>query len=479
MTFPGTTAPLWSIDAFLAGLGARASGALPASVAGISIDTRTLQPGDAFFAIRGEARDGHDFVAAAQEAGAGICVVDEAHAAALEGTGALAIVPDVLAAMERLGMSRRAGLIARVVAVTGSVGKTGTKEALNLVLGRQGKTHAPVASYNNHWGVPLTLCRTPADVRYAVYEIGMSHPGEIAPLARMARPHVAIITTVQPVHLEAFPSVDAIADEKAAIFDGLEPGGVAVINADIPQAARLRAHALASRAGRVVTFGETQGADARLISAKLHADMSTVQAQIFGAELVYKIGSPGKHIVMNSLAVLAAAKLMGADLALAALALGDLKPPKGRGARQTLHAPGGQITLIDESYNANPASMRAAIDNLGRMALKGRGRRIAVLGDMLELGPTGPELHKALAGPLDAQAIDLVFLCGPLMRHLWDALPSERKGAYAPNAASLEAHLLEALHADDVVTVKGSLGSKMGPLVKALTTRFPLVEADG
>jgi UDP-N-acetylmuramoyl-tripeptide--D-alanyl-D-alanine ligase len=207
--------------------------------------------------------------------------------------------------------------------------------------------------------------------------------------------------------------------------------------------------------------------------------MSTVQARIFGADVVYKIGSPGRHIVMNSLAVLAAAKLMGADLALAALALGDLRPPQGRGAKQMLHAPGGQITLIDESYNANPASMRAAIENLGRMALKGRGRRIAVLGDMLELGTTGPELHRALAGALDQHGIDLVFLCGPLMRHLWDALPSEQKGAYAPNAAALEAHLLDALHADDVVTVKGSLGSKMGPLVKALTTRFPLVEADG
>ncbi|MGL4728254.1 MAG: glutamate ligase domain-containing protein, partial [Bosea sp. (in: a-proteobacteria)] len=181
----------------------------------------------------------------------------------------------------------------------------------------------------------------------------------------------------------------------------------------------------------------------------------------------------------NSLAVLTAAKLMGADLALAALAMGDLKPPKGRGARQVLHAPGGQITLVDESYNANPASMRAALENLGRIRKSGRGRRIAVLGDMLELGPTGPDLHAALAGPLDQHGIDLVFLCGPLMRNLWDALPSERRGAYAPNAASLEAHLTDALHADDVVTVKGSLGSKMGPLVKAIMTRFPLVEAEG
>jgi UDP-N-acetylmuramoyl-tripeptide--D-alanyl-D-alanine ligase len=471
--------PLWTLDAFLAGAGARLDGSAPAAITGISIDTRTLVPGDAFFAIRGEARDGHDFIAAAQAAGAGICVVDEAHALALAGTGPLAIVQDVLKAMEQLGQARRAELKARVVAVTGSVGKTGTKEALNLVLSRQGKTHAPIASYNNHWGVPLTLCRTPADVDYAVYEIGMSNPGEIAPLARMARPHVAIITTVQAVHLASFASVDAIADEKAAIFEGLEPGGIAVINADIPQTARLRTHAMAGQAGRVVTFGESEGADAQLISAKLLADVSTVEARILGMDVVYKIGSPGKHIVMNSLAVLSAAKLLGADLALAALALGDLKPPKGRGARQILHAPGGQITLVDESYNANPASMRAALENLGRMRKGGRGRRIAVLGDMLELGPTGPDLHSALAEPLDRHDIDLVFLCGPLMRNLWDALPSERRGAYAPNAASLEAYLTDALRADDVVTVKGSLGSKMGPLLKAIMARFPLVETEG
>ncbi|MGL4728219.1 MAG: Mur ligase family protein, partial [Bosea sp. (in: a-proteobacteria)] len=280
--------PLWTLDAFLAGSGAQLDGNAPAAITGISIDTRTLEPGDAFFAIQGEARDGHDFVAAAQAAGAGICVVDEAHASALAGHGPLAIVPDVLRAMEQLGQARRAELKARVVAVTGSVGKTGTKEALRLVLERQGKTHAPVASYNNHWGVPLTLCRTPADVDYAVYEIGMSNPGEIAPLARMARPHVAIITTVQPVHLASFDSVDAIADEKAAIFEGLEPGGIAVINADVPQTSRLRAHAMAGKAGRVVSFGESAGADTQLISAKLLADMSTVEARILGHDVLYK-----------------------------------------------------------------------------------------------------------------------------------------------------------------------------------------------
>jgi UDP-N-acetylmuramoyl-tripeptide--D-alanyl-D-alanine ligase len=473
-----TTSPLWTTDAFCAAMAARREGVAPGIVTGISIDTRSLAPGDAFFAIKGEASDGQEFVATAQKDGAAICVVDEAHAPALAGSGPLAIVPDVLRAMEALGMARRAELHARTVAITGSVGKTGTKEALRLVLSRQGRTHAPVASYNNHWGVPLTLSRTPADVDYAVYEIGMSNPGEIAPLARMAAPDVAVITTVQPVHLAAFPSIDAIADEKAAIFAGLRPGGIAIINADIPQAARLKAHAMASDAARVITFGESEGADARLISAKLHANLSTVEATICGLDVVYKIGSPGRHIVMNSLAVLASARMLGADLALAALALADLTPPTGRGATQRLHAPGGMITLVDESYNANPASVRAALDNLGRMPLAARGRRIAVLGDMLELGPTGAELHRALAETVRAQGIDLVFLCGPLMRNLYDALPSECRGAYAPSAASLEAHVLDALRAGDVVTVKGSLGSRMGPLVKAITARYPEMTGD-
>ena len=375
-------------------------------------------------------------------------------------------------------MARRAELDAGVIAVTGSVGKTGTKEALKLALSRQGETMAPVGSYNNHWGVPLTLVRTPRETRYGVYEIGMSNPGEIAPLAIMARPDIAIITTVQAVHLAAFPSIDAIADEKAAIYDGLPHHGVAICNADIPQLARIRAHAMASKAGRFVTFGEAEGADVRLLSCVLQADLSVVDASILGTRVAYKIGSPGKHIVMNTLAVLAAVKLIGADLALAALAMGDLKPPEGRGARQKLFAPGGEITLMDESYNANPASMRAALENLGRIKPGPRGRRIAVLGDMLELGPSGPQMHAQLLPAIEANGVDLVFAAGPLMRNLYDALPAGRRGAYAATSAGLEALVLDALRAGDVVTIKGSLGSKMGPLVKAMTTRFPPVAVD-
>lgn len=473
-----TTEPLWTGARLIEAMGARSQGPVPAAVTGASIDTRTLEPGDAFFAITGEARNGHDFVAAALDKGAALAVVDEAHAGAFPANAPLAIVPDVLRGMEKAGMARRAELTAKVVAVTGSVGKTGTKEALRLVLSRQGKTHAPVASYNNHWGVPLTLTRTPRDVRYGVYEIGMNAPGEILPLAKMVQPDVAVITTIQPVHLAAFESLEGIAREKAAIFNGLKTGGTAIINADIPQAGLLRELALAAGAGRVISFGESEAADVRLLGCSLKPDVSTAEANVMGRPVTYKLGSPGKHIVLNSLAVLAAAEALGADLALAALALADLVPPSGRGARQVLHAPAGPFTLIDESYNGNPASMRAAIENLGRMPVAGRGRRIAVLGDMLELGETAPELHKGLADAVTGNGIDLVFACGPLMRTLYDALPSHRRGAYAAQASSLEPYVLDAVRAGDVVTVKGSLGTRMGPIVKAMTARFPVVQAD-
>ncbi len=471
-------APLWSAERLLAAMGARSRGRMPAAVTGISIDTRTLQPGDAFFAIQGEARDGHDFVAGALEKDAAFAVIDETHSAAFNGAGPYAVVPDVLRAMEQAGMARRAELDAKVVAVTGSVGKTGTKEALRLVLSRQGQTHAPVASYNNHWGVPLTLTRTPVSVRYGVYEIGMNSPGEILPLAMMVAPDVAVVTTVQPVHLAAFDSVEGIAVEKAAIFKGLKPGGTAIVNADIAQADLLRQLAEKSPAGRIISFGESADADVRLVSCSLKPDVSTVDAVVLGKPVAYRLGSPGKHIVLNSLAVLAAVEALGADLALAALALGDLTPPAGRGARQVLNAPSGPFTLIDESYNGNPASMRAAIENLGRIPVSGRGRRFAVLGDMLELGPRGPELHAGLADAITGNGIDKVFACGTLMRGLYDILPSALRGAYAPQSSGLAPLVLDAIRTGDVVTVKGSLSSRMGEVVKAITARFPAVPAD-
>jgi UDP-N-acetylmuramoyl-tripeptide--D-alanyl-D-alanine ligase len=463
---------LWDIDGMAAAMRADKSGALPAGVPGISIDSRSIAKGEAFFAITGDNRDGHDFVAAAVKAGAGVAVVSRKHANRF-GDAPLLLVDDVLDALRDLGRAARARSKAKVIAVTGSVGKTGSKEALRLALSADGETHASAGSYNNHWGVPLSLARCPQSAKYAVFEIGMNHAGEITPLTKLVRPHVAIVTTIEPVHLEYFGSLEKIADAKAEIFSGIESGGAAILNRDNGQFARLSSAAKAAGVSRIVSFGEHAGAEARLLRVSLQSDSSTVEARILGVPVTYKLGAPGRHLVNNSLAVLAAVSLAGADLALAALALGQLQAPIGRGARASLRVPGGSAVLIDESYNANPASMSAAIALLGQTPVGERGRRIAVLGDMLELGSSGAEMHRALATPLTAANVDLVFCSGPLMRSLWEALPSNRRGGYAGTAAELESAVLEAIRNGDAVMVKGSLGSKMGPIVKALERRFP------
>jgi UDP-N-acetylmuramoyl-tripeptide--D-alanyl-D-alanine ligase len=467
-----TAGALWTIEAMAAAMRAERAGSLPASVGGISIDTRTIAPGEAFFAIQGESRDGHEFVPAALERGAGLAVVSSARHAECPANAPLLVVQDVLQALVRLGDAARARSTARIVGVTGSVGKTSSKEALRLALSAEGETHASAASYNNHWGVPLSLARMPASARYGVFELGMNHAGEITPLTRLVRPHVAVVTTVEPVHLEYFGSLEAIADAKAEIFSGVEPGGAAVLNRDNGQYARLAAAAQAAGVARVVSFGEAVDADARLLNVSLKPDGSTVHANILGADVTYKVGAPGRHLVLNSLAVLAAVSLLGADLALSGLALARLQAPTGRGARTTLTLPNGRALLIDESYNANPASMRAALALLSGAPVGRRGRRIAVLGDMLELGADGAALHRALVDAVVEGDIDLVFCAGPLMQSLWDVLPAERRGAYAPAAAALESQVLAAVRDGDALMVKGSLGSRMGPIVKALTTRY-------
>lgn len=464
---------LWTLSDMAAAMGADTAGALPDGVTGISIDSRGLAPGEAFFAIQGDNRDGHDFVEGALKAGAGLAVVARAQRDRMPADAPLLLVDDVLDALRDLARAARARLSGKVVAVTGSVGKTGTKEALRLALSADGETHASAASYNNHWGVPLSLARCPATAKYAVFEIGMNHAGEITPLVQMVRPHVAIVTTVAPVHLEYFGSLEKIADAKAEIFLGLEPGGAAVLNGDNGQYDRLKAAAQTAQVARIVTFGEAVEAEARLLRYSMQSDSSTVQARILGQDLTYKLGAPGKHLILNSLAVLAAVALTGADLALAALALNQLRAPVGRGARMTLALPAGRALLIDESYNANPASMAAAIALLGQAEIGQNGRRIAVLGDMLELGQEGERLHAALAGSLADAQVDLVYCSGPLMHSLWQALPSDRRGGYAETAAELEPSVLDAIRDGDAVMVKGSLGSKMGPLVKALQRLYP------
>jgi UDP-N-acetylmuramoyl-tripeptide--D-alanyl-D-alanine ligase len=460
---------LWTSLGLVAPLAARLSGGVPrGGIHGISIDSRTASPGDLFFAITGAARDGHEFVAAAFEKGAAAAVVDEAHAQHVAGLGPLYVVKDVLMALDGLGAAARARTPARIVAVTGSVGKTSTKEALRLVLAAAGPTHASHASYNNHWGVPLTLARMPKPTRFGIFEIGMNHSGEIVPLVNLVRPHVAIITTIAAVHLEYFESLDAIADAKAEILSGLVPGGVAILDRDIPQFERLVARAKASPAGYVASFGTAAGADARLGDVRVAPDHTIVEARILGRDMTYKLGAPGRHFAKNSLAVLLAAAALGLDLDNAAAALGSFMAPPGRGERRVVATTDGDFTLIDESYNASPVSMRAALELIASLPLAGAGRRIAVLGDMLELGDHAGAMHAELASDIAANRIDLVYTAGTLMKELYKALPREAQGGWRGTAAELEPFVRAAVRAGDIVLVKGSNSSKMKSIVAAL-----------
>ena len=465
--------PLWRGLALVAPLRARVSGLVPAAVNGISMDSRSLAPGDLFFAIHGENSNGHDYVAGAFAAGAAAAVVDEAHADALRGSGPLLIVDDVLAGLERLGMAARQRSSARIVAITGSVGKTSSKEALALVLRQSGATHAAVASFNNHWGVPLTLARMPESSRYGVFEIGMNHAGEITPLVAMVRPHIALVTTVAAVHLENFASVDDIARAKGEIFSGLVPGGAAIINRDIPQFALLADMAKQSPARHIMSFGGDPGADAQLLEAAVRDGATFVKARVLGRELEFRLGAAGVHFAQNALGILLAARAMGLDLAVAAAALAEFGAPKGRGATTILQLPQGQATLIDESYNANPASMRAALAVLAAtMPATSTGRRIAVLGDMLELGASAGAMHRELGAVIEQLGIDKVFTAGPMMGELYEALPESRRAGHADNAVDLAGLVQNNLRANDIIMVKGSNGSRMGLIVTGLREVF-------
>ena len=466
-----TKSPLWTL-AELADLpGARLLGE-PRPVTGASIDTRSLQPGDLFFALRGVSHDGHRHVPAALEKGAAAAVVQTGRESDLAEAGPLVVVPDVLQAMEDLGRAARARSTARIVAVTGSVGKTGTKEALRLVLSHFGETHAAAASFNNHWGVPLTLARMPRTAAFGVFEIGMNHPGEIVPLTAMVRPEIAIVTTVEPVHIAHFKAIQGIADAKAEIFAGLEPGGVAVIPHDNPHAGRLAAHALASRAGRIVTFGESEGADVRALRIATGPDASVVEADVMGRRVAFRIGTAGRHVALNSLAVLATVAALGLDLDAATSAYASLAPPEGRGERITLHGPDGPFLLVDESFNANPASMRAALATLALIEVPAGGRRIAVLADMGELGETGPAAHRGLVHAVTTSGADVVYAAGPLMRGLWDELPARLRGLHADHAGELHEVVAAAVRPGDVVMVKGSKATLVSKVAAHLKSRF-------
>lgn len=445
---------------------------VPATINGISIDTRTLENGDLFFALK-DARDGHDFVSAALAKGASGAVVLRSRLKEFEGQGALYGVDDVLGALVALGLAARARVSARIVAVTGSVGKTGTKEALKALLSRQGHTHASIASYNNHWGVPLTLARMPADTQFGIFEIGMNHAHEITPLTKMVRPHVAVITAIAPVHLENLGSLEAIAEAKGEIFDGLQPDGTAIIPADSEFVDRLAASAMRNHAARILRFGESQNADLRLIALTLDDLGSDAIIAMGGTEFPIRLGSPGKHTALNALAVLAAVAALGGDVGQAVDDFAAVMPPSGRGERVIL----GGITLIDESYNANPASMRAAFSVLGSATSK--ARKIVALGDMLELGPDEIAMHRELASDLAQHGIDHVYAAGARMKHLFDALPGHQRGAWAPDAAALTPYVLNALEAGDIIMIKGSNSSRMSQIVRAIKDKFQNPQTGG
>jgi len=459
------TAPaLWTHAEAAAATGG--SSDLPWQATGVSIDSRTLVADDLFVATVGPNHDGHDFVADAFAKGAAAALIHRIPEGLPPDRPTL-VVQDTLAGLEALGRAARIRTKARVVAVTGSVGKTGTKEALALALGRQGLTTKSAGSLNNQWGVPLSLARMPRDTEFGVFELGMNNPGELAPLARLVRPDVAVITTIAAAHLGHFDSVVAIAEAKAEIFAGMD-NGAAVLNRDNAFFALLAVAAYAAGVNRIISFGAHREANSRLIDCALGPGGSDVTAEVAGHRLSYRLGAPGRHLVMNSLAVLSAVSAVDADIEAAAEALADLAAPKGRGQQHTITLPGGTFVVVDESYNASNTSMRAAFEILSALEPGPGGRRIAALGDMLELGPDSPRLHAALAGPLRADRTQLVFTAGRHMANLHEALPPEMRGGHVEDADALARLMVEVVQPGDVILVKGSLGSRVGAVVEAL-----------
>jgi UDP-N-acetylmuramoyl-tripeptide--D-alanyl-D-alanine ligase len=450
--------PLWTSEEIAAATGGTVEAAFKAT--GVSIDSRAIDRGDLFVALAG-VRDGHEFVEKALAEGAAGALVSQPV------DGPAVRVADTFQALEQLGAAARdrAPQVKRG-AVTGSVGKTSVTQAIAAGLKLAGRWHSSVKSYNNHIGVPLTLARMPRATERAIFEIGMNHAEEIRPLSRMVRPHAVAVTTVGPVHTENFEDGEAgVARAKAEIFDGLQPGGVAVLNADNRWFELLKAEA--GKAGAVIrTFGSAEGCDARLIDFQAAGDHAVVQARFHGKGLDFPILQTGLHWGLNSMAVLLMLEALDVDLGQGLAALGSFEPLTGRGAETEVVLAGGHFTVIDESYNANPISMESAIRTLG--ARKTSGRRIVALTDMLELGPEAARFHADLAKPLDLAGVDLVFAAGPLMKSLFDALPSTRRGAYAETAADLAPQVARAAEPGDLVMVKGSNGSKAGLVAQAL-----------
>ncbi len=434
---------------------------------GVSIDTRTLEPGDLFAAIKGPNHDGHDHVSTALAKGAAAAMIESRLQGSVP-TELLLTVKDTVQGLRDLAAASRARCQAKICAVTGSVGKTGTKEMLAAALGVQGKVTSTAGNLNNHYGLPLSLARMPADSDYGVFEMGMNHAGEISPLSKLARPHVAIITTVAPVHIEYFKDIEGIADAKAEVFDGLVEGGTAVISRDNPHFDRLAAKAREAGAKMVWGFGIHSFSNARLLAYVPDEAGARVEATVGSKHLKYHLAMRGKHWALNSIAVLAAAGAMGADLDIAAAALASVAPTKGRGQVFSVKVDDGKIDVIDETYNASPVAVRAAFEVLAASRPGRGGRRVVVLGDMLELGDHATPEHMALAEDIKAHDFDLVFACGQYMSDILDALPQELHGARSGSSAQLAGLVAKKIRAGDLVLVKGSAGSHMGKVIDAI-----------
>ncbi|MCB2112656.1 MAG: UDP-N-acetylmuramoyl-tripeptide--D-alanyl-D-alanine ligase [Parvularculaceae bacterium] len=434
---------------------------------GLSIDTRTLAPGEMFVALS-DARDGHDFVASAFERGASAALVARAPSNAPDGAPLL-VVPDTLEGLRDLARAARLRNFGRRIAVTGSVGKTSTKEMLRAALSGLGRVHASDRSFNNHWGVPLTLARMPIDVDFSIFEIGMNHAGEITPLTRLVAPHVAVITTIGDAHVEHLGSRENIARAKAEIFSGLEKNGAAILPLDCAQFGVLRDLAVKAGVKRVITFGESQDADIRLEEYSGDAAGAAINARLFGEPLAFSIGAPGRHQAMNALAVIGAVSALGGSAARAAAGLKGLAAAAGRGAQSKARLPGGgEVTILDESYNANPTSMAAALALLGQLTPERTGRRVAVIGDMLELGPASHALHADLLAPLLAAKVDALYVAGSLVNYLWEKAPPAIRAGRADDARTLSRTIIGELKDGDIVMVKGSNGSKVSEIVAAI-----------
>ncbi|PHS27935.1 MAG: UDP-N-acetylmuramoyl-tripeptide--D-alanyl-D-alanine ligase [Robiginitomaculum sp.] len=453
------TEPLWTAMEIAAATGAALIDGNDWQANGISIDTRTLRPGDLFVALHAE-RDGHDFVAKAYAAGATGALVDRR-----VGSGPQALVDDSLLGLARMGVRARERVDACRAAVTGSVGKSSVKEAIAAIFRAVGSAHASEKSYNNHWGVPLSLARMPKGAKRAVFELGMNHAGEIAPLTEMVRPHVGVVTRLAPAHIEAFGSLEDIAAEKAQIWSAMADNGVAILPADDPLGDLLADLAKAHKVSRIVRFGVSPGADVRVTRFETGADGSSGQMDIFGQSHDFSLQVSGAHWAGNAAAAVAAALFCGVEAKDAAAALANLEPLPGRGGAIKVHLPGGEATLLDDAYNANPVSMAAAFDTLGVWPAK---RRIAVLGDMLELGEAAQHYHEMLAWSLQNAGIDLVFCTGPLMHALYQSLPEARRGGWYENIDDLQQSVHKIVTPGDVVLFKGSNGSKIHQIANAL-----------